>query len=389
MKTRETTPGKTYSVHTSSGCTVSDKNGWSKTIDAPDGYFTAHAGEVTIDGDDAADVRELFKLAPQQRLAILGVLGGNDGLPAGYKRVEWIGDTSSSQYILIDEPYTNGYSGIYVRGSFITKSNTSVLWQLIPTQQSNLGLSPAIGYGYSSDPCAFTFSRFYAGANHGSDGTYVFGEVAEFWANWLNNNKMEAKLGENYSSVSDSNIRNNPFTWDKQPLLARLITTDPEQYINYSRKRIYEVKMSQGEQETRHLLPILDELGNPGLYDRVQKRAYFNNGTGKLDYGLKDNTATVEEEAVVYSLRRPVEYGQLTERGLRRIYKVPEGCNMTKDEYAEANGFKVLVETPMPEEGYWRPEWRETEDEIVLKWVETEPPADEFGLPDEPLTETE
>ena len=82
MKTRETTPGKTYSVHTSSGCTVNDKSGWSKTIDAPDGYFTAHAGEVTIDGDDTADVRELFKLAPQ--LAILGVLGGNGGLPAGF-----------------------------------------------------------------------------------------------------------------------------------------------------------------------------------------------------------------------------------------------------------------------------------------------------------------
>ena len=83
MKTRETTPGKTYSVHTSSGCTVSDKNGWQKTIDAPDGYFTAHAGEVTIDGDDAADIRELFKLAPQQKLALLGVLGGGD--PAWFK----------------------------------------------------------------------------------------------------------------------------------------------------------------------------------------------------------------------------------------------------------------------------------------------------------------
>ncbi|MBR5185074.1 MAG: hypothetical protein IKW19_02135, partial [Akkermansia sp.] len=80
MKTRETTPGKTYSVHTSSGCTVSDKNGWSKTIDAPDGYFTAHAGEVTIDGDDAADVREVFKLAPYQKLRLLGVVGG--GAPA-------------------------------------------------------------------------------------------------------------------------------------------------------------------------------------------------------------------------------------------------------------------------------------------------------------------
>ena len=59
MKTKETTPGKTYSVHTSSGCTIIDPDGWSKTIEAPDGYFTAHSSEVTIDGDDEADVREV------------------------------------------------------------------------------------------------------------------------------------------------------------------------------------------------------------------------------------------------------------------------------------------------------------------------------------------
>lgn len=80
MKTQETTPGKTYSVHTSSGCTVSDKNGWSKTIDAPEGYFTAHAKEVTIDGDDAASVKELFKLAPA---ALVSGGGAASGGPEG------------------------------------------------------------------------------------------------------------------------------------------------------------------------------------------------------------------------------------------------------------------------------------------------------------------
>jgi hypothetical protein len=86
MKTRETTPGKTYSVHTMKGCTIIEPDGWQKTIEAPDGYFDAHFGSVVIDGDDAADIRELFKLAPYQKLRLLGVVGG--GVPAWLKALE-------------------------------------------------------------------------------------------------------------------------------------------------------------------------------------------------------------------------------------------------------------------------------------------------------------
>lgn len=62
------------------GCTIIEPDGWSKTIEAPDGYFDAHFGSVVIEGDNEASIKQLFNLAPQQRLAILGVLGG--GVPA-------------------------------------------------------------------------------------------------------------------------------------------------------------------------------------------------------------------------------------------------------------------------------------------------------------------
>lgn len=78
MITRETTPGKTYSVHTMNGCTIIEPDGWQKTIEAPDGYFDAHFGSVVIEGDDEASIKPLFKLAPQQQLALMGVLGGGD-----------------------------------------------------------------------------------------------------------------------------------------------------------------------------------------------------------------------------------------------------------------------------------------------------------------------
>lgn len=125
------------------------------------------------------------------------------------------------------------------------------------------------------------------------------------------------------------------------------------------------------------LIPALDPTGAPCMFDKVSKTPYYNAGTGDFLYPGK------ETEVSTFSLRRPITYAQLTEHGVRRLYHAPKGYNGTKEEYAAEFGWKPLVETPAPEEGYWAPEWRETEDEIVLEWVETEPPADEFGLPEE------
>jgi hypothetical protein len=117
------------------------------------------------------------------------------------------------------------------------------------------------------------------------------------------------------------------------------------------------------------------------LFDLVSKKAYYNTGTGDFLYPTESTT---------YSLRRVLpDWGQLTPHGLRRLYHAPAGYHGELYDYALENGYKPIVEPEKPEEGYWSPRWTETEDEIVLEWVEAEPPTDEFGLPDEPLTETE
>lgn len=79
MKEAPTNSGKTYSVHTANGCTVSDDSGWSKEIEAPDGYFTAHGSTVYL-SDDEATMREVFKLAP-----VVGGSGGGGGAATGEK----------------------------------------------------------------------------------------------------------------------------------------------------------------------------------------------------------------------------------------------------------------------------------------------------------------
>lgn len=120
-----------------------------------------------------------------------------------------------------------------------------------------------------------------------------------------------------------------------------------------------------------NLIPCLDDTGAPCMVDRVTRTAYYNSGTGDFLYPGK------EEEPATFSLRRSITYAQLTAHGVRRLYHVPNGCTMSKDEYAAANGYKEILEPPAPLDRYWEPQWRETETQIICDWVETEPPAEE------------
>lgn len=120
--------------------------------------------------------------------------------------------------------------------------------------------------------------------------------------------------------------------------------------------------------QTANFIPALDPTGTPCMFDLVTRTPFYNAGTGDFTYPGK------ETEATTYSLRNRM-YAQYTEHGIRRLYRVPDGYS-SKEEYAAANGFKILVETPMPEEGYWTPVWHDREDCIELEWVECEPPAE-------------
>lgn len=68
-------------------------------------------------------------------------------------------------------------------------------------------------------------------------------------------------------------------------------------------------------------------------------------------------------------------YAKITPYGVRKLYKVPAG--LTEAEYAAQLGFKILVEPEKPAEGYWVPKWMETETEVILTWVETDPPSED------------
>lgn len=118
-----------------------------------------------------------------------------------------------------------------------------------------------------------------------------------------------------------------------------------------------------------NFIPALDPTGCPCLFDTVTFEPYYNKGTGQFLY------PTDTAPAVSADLDERF-YAKRTEHGIRRLYHVPKGYTGTKDQYAAEHGFKELVEPPMPLEGYWTPEWRETDTQLILEWVETEPPTE-------------
>lgn len=139
------------------------------------------------------------------------------------------------------------------------------------------------------------------------------------------------------------------------------------------RKRTYKQKINGVL--VYDLLPCLDDTGAPCMYDRVSKTAFYNSGSGDFTYPTQSTT---------YSLRRRVlpDWGKLTENGLRRLYHVPVDYEGELIEYALENNYKQIIETEMPEEGRWTPQWKETKEEIVLEWIEAEEP-----ILEQPITE--
>lgn len=187
-------------------------------------------------------------------------------------------------------------------------------------------------------------------------------------------------------------------------------------------KRVWKFVIEQAGTRVLDFIPAVNPEGQPGMYDTVSKVFKVNVGSGdfiigietqqqldnllnsfpnytgqaieKLQINLAEALQTPENEArlaeamvknaaspamisIDMEHTAPKFYAQLTEHGVRRLYHVPRGYTGTMGEYAAANGFKELVETPQPLEGYWNPEWRETETQLICDWVETEPPTEE------------
>lgn len=350
-------PSKTYAVTTSGSCTVTDADGLElcTASSGSQAFFVATTPTVTISDDGAKVSRATFNYA----LAVAGLLGGGaDKLPAGYRRVEYLQSTGvqyiDTRYIPND---ATGLKGCYYRRDALDT------------------IEVGMREGASSET-RFYLPRFgfSVGGGFGWGGWYradqwVSPTVVQSRLNWLNSRKAEAE-GKGTELKFSMDLPTLPFNPTKTIFLFAANIAGSASLRCAC--QMFELRISQGVEQKHIFVPAIDPTGTPCLFDLVSRKPFYNSGTGDFTYPGKETTATT------YSLRRPRQYAQMTERGIRRLYHVPRGYNGTPEEYAEQNGFKILVETPAPEEGYWTPVWHEREDCIELEWVETEPPIEEL-----------
>ena len=459
MKESTTTRGKTYAVTSANGCTVTTEDG-TTLVEAEagtQGYFVAVSGKVTL-SDDSAIVTQVFKLAPYQKLRLLGVVGGGDPawlktlreeltalldgsafnlawlsskkqlvvhtdrlsdellaevtdmlerfvpgfievyhepFPLNYTKVEWLRGRvnpeswhAGSSYIILNDLNFRPEEGD------LLEIETEITIDEHPIFKSRQyeGIRPydetAIGkfqYGINNDidiEVKRELTRYDAMLLN--FGEYTYGDE---WLHFKVSTGLEGQKAYVAAEVNgnrksdiyplDIPIKGIVYNYIGLWVCTRNDLTVSEQLQG---KRKY-YKLSINGKILYDMVPALDDVGAPCLFDLVSRKPFYNAGTGDFLYPTESTT---------YSLRRTLpDWGKLTDHGLRRLYHAPASWQGELYDYALENGFKPIVEPEKPEEGYWAPRWRETEDEILLEWVETEPPTDEIGLPEETLTETE
>lgn len=357
MKDPITTPGRTYAVTSPNGCTVTTEDGLTLAeVEAgSQGYFVAVGSKVLL-SDEAAVLTQVFKLAPYQKLRLLGVVGGNGGLPAGYKRVEYI--------------QTQKFTGLAT--DFLPSNETEVYVDVIRVNDTYYGrLCGNLGGGGS-------YRMF---AIHHMNGTVSF-DFGNYRTDVKTSSESDsgkrytAKYGQSGVFINGELVGDVPVRPQFKAITPMYIFTVPQSEAAASGEyRCFRFIVRDAGEIVFDFIPALDEVGAPCFWESKSKVPYYNIGT--LDF-------LYPTESTTYSLRRVLpDWGQLTPHGLRRLYHAPASYKGELYDYALENGFKPIIEPEKPEAGYWAPRWTETEDEIVLEWVEAEPPMDE------PLTETE
>lgn len=361
MKERETFPGKTYAVTSPNGCTVTTENGLTLAeVEAgKQGYFVAVSGNVTLSDADAK-LTELFNLAPYQKLRLLGVVGGDSsGLPAGYRLVEYL-QSDGAQYIntdwLLQTPITvavdvENLSNVisYIFGALSRKNpkdRAQFRYMLCFQPPEELSYDTGAGWNMIYIPQSNRMSIEFETTRLCDDAAVTL--------------KVDDKIYTPYNTDGDVNTQypnESPLFLFSCSVNNAASTTGPI--------RIYSCSIQSEGKKKFDFVPCLDSTGAPCMFDIVSRKTFYNRGTGDFLYPSASTT---------YSLRRVLpDWGKLTENGLRRLYHAPANYKGELYDYALENGFKPIVETERPEDGYWTPRWTETEDEIVLEWVETDP----------------
>lgn len=361
-----TIPGQVYVVTSSADCTVTcDINGITYTLctaSAGQATFCAPSDTVTL-SDSTAIVTPTFKGAARAALASgCGNNNAGQGLPTGYTALEYL----ETDAVSVDE----------ARAYFLLPLNYDYTTDMVVTETEH-----------------DLYEKEFTQAEGSNDGAqYQFLSVDTARAMRIGRSKTSRDLGSLLYPTGFALLRTVSTPYDfavwspgyqcitcivaadtsyKIGVFCAFSATDNfRTYPFTGRKKSFRVSLNNAT--VYNLIPALDETGAPCMFDLVGRKPYYSEGPEDFTYPTVSGTRT-------YALRRmrPVaEYAKLTPRGIKRLYKLPANYSGSPEQYIAGNGYKRLVETSRPVEGYWVPEWHETETELVLDWREVEPPEE-------------
>lgn len=280
-----TTPGVTYAVECAAEVFVTNPQTGAVAVSG-DGsatvYFTATDTLYDI-SDDSAKVQPLFKLAPRLTLALLqGVAGG--WLPKGFTLLEYL-ESSGTQFIdtgvLLDTSC----------GVNVTAANTAL--------NNNADGICIYGAQVNAETLRFRMTIYCE--------PIVSQNVA--WVGIGDFNSMVYDKNVDTSIMHTYFLNNEEFAFDG----VALFETNATPFENTSRTsylfalnaetvyhfigRIASAVFYKNGSKVRDFIPVLRNAdGVPGMFDRVSKQFFANDGTGTFGYRIK---RTGEEVALM------------------------------------------------------------------------------------------
>lgn len=195
------------------------------------------------------------------------------------------------------------------------------------------------------------------------------------------NFKHDVKFGKNEITVDGTVVSGASYEMPIYPVDIRVTlfregywhengSFEPQYAAGLHPSRIYSYKGWREGKPIGIYVPALDPENAPCMFDLITQTPFYNEGTGDFTYpGASSQVVTSDLDETFYAKK--------TEHGIKRLYKVPSDCTLSKDEYAQLNGYKQLVEPPMPQNGYWTHRWTETDSQLICEWIETEAPIEE------------
>ena len=209
-----------------------------------------------------------------------------DWLPAGFTELDYL-ESSGTQYIELPEVFhitkeDNPKSGIKIRSMDYKLVNDNYIFRI--NCNTTLLTDTYLYIGYRNKTLG-TMSMGTNGHNHFGGPTYEDGKIYTAELNFL---------ASNISKI-DNDTRGN--LWESIVYVKSQSTT----LMKNATCKLVDAILSSGTEITRELIPVLNADGVPGMYDKMSKKFFGNQGTGTFGYRIK----TTDNSVAPLSLRDP------------------------------------------------------------------------------------